>query len=440
MAQEVHDGVGHGLAVIAMQAGVALHVLDRDPARARELLGHPSQPPAGRRWTGCAPSCSGSAPAGEADPPRARRPGWPTCRCCWTGCAPAGCVLSVTGSTRAAGVPPDVGAAAYRIVQEALTNVLRHAGDTAAWVSVSRLPTGSLVVEVARPAAAARRGGEAGRAGHRRHAASGPPRSAARSAGPRRGRVRGARGAAAADRRSRRRDPGRRRRRPGPGPDGAAGAARRPSRTSSWSARPPTAGPGWPLVRADAARRRADGRPDARCSTASRRCAEITADPALAAVRVVVLTTFELDEYVFEALRGRGQRLRAQGRRPGRAAARGAGGRRRRLAAVADGDPPGDRALRRRTAPAARPRTRGSPSSPSGSGRSSPGSRPGGPTTRSPPRWWSARPPCARTSAGRCSSCTPATAPSWWSSRSSPGCDMAILRIAPLPGAVPDLS
>jgi DNA-binding NarL/FixJ family response regulator len=32
--------------------------------------------------------------------------------------------------------------------------------------------------------------------------------------------------------------------------------------------------------------------------------AEVTADPALADVRVVMLTTFELDEYVFEALRG----------------------------------------------------------------------------------------------------------------------------------------
>ena len=38
MAQDLHDGVGHGLAVIAMQAGVALHVLDRDPAKARESL------------------------------------------------------------------------------------------------------------------------------------------------------------------------------------------------------------------------------------------------------------------------------------------------------------------------------------------------------------------------------------------------------------------
>src|SRR5690349_4485639 len=31
--------------------------------------------------------------------------------------------------------------------------------------------------------------------------------------------------------------------------------------------------------------------------------AEVTADPSLADVRVVMLTTFELDEYVFEALR-----------------------------------------------------------------------------------------------------------------------------------------
>ena len=38
MARDVHDGVGHGLAVIAMHAGVALHVLDREPERARELL------------------------------------------------------------------------------------------------------------------------------------------------------------------------------------------------------------------------------------------------------------------------------------------------------------------------------------------------------------------------------------------------------------------
>jgi signal transduction histidine kinase len=38
MAQDLHDGVGHGLAVIAMHAGVALHVLERDPTSARQAL------------------------------------------------------------------------------------------------------------------------------------------------------------------------------------------------------------------------------------------------------------------------------------------------------------------------------------------------------------------------------------------------------------------
>jgi signal transduction histidine kinase len=38
VAQEVHDVVGHGQAVIAMQSGVALHVLQRDPEKARAPL------------------------------------------------------------------------------------------------------------------------------------------------------------------------------------------------------------------------------------------------------------------------------------------------------------------------------------------------------------------------------------------------------------------
>ena len=73
MAQDLHDGVGHGLAVIAMQAGVALHVLDRDPARAR------------RRWRRSgtrAPEALDAlraelvhAAAGPAAPPRTPRRG-----------------------------------------------------------------------------------------------------------------------------------------------------------------------------------------------------------------------------------------------------------------------------------------------------------------------------------------------------------------------------
>ena len=83
MAQELHDGVGHGLAVIAMQAGVALHVLDKDPAEARaslEAIRDTSQGVAGRAavpsWPGPAPgSRRATAPLGLADLAGAGRPG-----------------------------------------------------------------------------------------------------------------------------------------------------------------------------------------------------------------------------------------------------------------------------------------------------------------------------------------------------------------------------
>ena len=84
--------------------------------------------------------------------------------------------LSVTLPGATPAVPPDVGAAAYRIVQESLTNVLRHAG------------TGEASVRVAVDGGAAGRGGRPGQRARRpaRAAAGspacagGPSRSAAR--------------------------------------------------------------------------------------------------------------------------------------------------------------------------------------------------------------------------------------------------------------------
>ena len=92
----------------------------------------------------------------------------------------------------------------------------------------------------------------------------------------------------------------------------------------------------------------------------------------------------------------RRQRLPAEGRRARRPARRDPGRGRRRLAARARRDPPGDRAVRdgRRRG---RPLTRSSASSPSASGRSWRGWRPAGPTRRSPRSSWSVPTPCART-------------------------------------------
>jgi signal transduction histidine kinase len=143
MAQDLHDGVGHGLAVIAMQAGVALHVLDRDPARAREsLLAIRDTSRESLDALRAELSRLSTEPGGG---PRAVRNGLAD-------------LPGLVGRVRAGGldvdlrssdvrVPEDVAAAAYLVVQEALTNVLRHSGATSARVEVAE-ESGSLVVSV----------------------------------------------------------------------------------------------------------------------------------------------------------------------------------------------------------------------------------------------------------------------------------------------------
>ena len=147
IAREVHDGVGHGLAVIALQSGVALHVLDRDPARARELL-TAIQATSRESLDGLrAELLRFRDPAAPAGPAALRpTPGLADLPALLDRMRAGGLVLHARLDD-CPGVPGHVGAAAYRIVQEALTNVLRHAGDTPAWVTV-RCTAGSLLVEV----------------------------------------------------------------------------------------------------------------------------------------------------------------------------------------------------------------------------------------------------------------------------------------------------
>jgi signal transduction histidine kinase len=127
IARDVHDVVGHSLATIALQAGVAEHLLDGREDRARESMA------AIRRLSRDALR-EVSAMLGvlrEDDGAAARAP------------APDVEQLPrLVADMRAAGlqveleladgpVPEVVGGAAYRIVQESLTNVVRHAGDGA---------------------------------------------------------------------------------------------------------------------------------------------------------------------------------------------------------------------------------------------------------------------------------------------------------------------
>ena len=146
MAQELHDVVGHGLAVIAMQAGVALHVLDRDPGKARESL-EAIRAMSRESLDGLRTELA-QLRAGAGDVPERRPlPGVADLALLVQRVREGGVDvrLEVTGPMD--GLPTDVGAAAYRIVQESLTNVLRHAGADAATVVV-RAADAQLEVEV----------------------------------------------------------------------------------------------------------------------------------------------------------------------------------------------------------------------------------------------------------------------------------------------------
>ena len=143
MAHDLHDGVGHGLAVIAMQAGVALHVLDRDPAKARESL-------LAIRETSRESLDALRAELVRLAPEQDRgqrtvRNGLPDLPGLVGRVRAGGLDVALTSTD--ATVSEDAGAAAYLVVQEALTNVLRHSGASTARVEVT-VEAGALVVVV----------------------------------------------------------------------------------------------------------------------------------------------------------------------------------------------------------------------------------------------------------------------------------------------------
>ncbi len=146
LAREVHDVAGHGLAVIAMQAGVTLRVLDHDPegaraalrgirATSRDALAELRSEVEAMQYGTAAPRRPGT---GLADLPalveRMRETGLP--------------VTLELPEAGAAEVPVEVNRAAYRIVQEALTNVLRHAGPQASAQVTVAVADGRLMLEV----------------------------------------------------------------------------------------------------------------------------------------------------------------------------------------------------------------------------------------------------------------------------------------------------
>jgi signal transduction histidine kinase len=128
IAREVHDVVGHGLATIALRAGVADHVMEKDPRESQEALR------AIRQISTDALDDLGAllGVLREGDgAERAPVPDLDAVPRLVDGMRRAGMDVDLEVAGAENGVSDVVGAAAYRIVQEALTNVARHAGDGA---------------------------------------------------------------------------------------------------------------------------------------------------------------------------------------------------------------------------------------------------------------------------------------------------------------------
>lgn len=127
IAAELHDVLGHHLSLINVRAGVGLHLMDRDPQQARAALEAIVQSSA-EALREVRAVLDTLYPSGEAAP-RAPAPGLDRLGELTDDAAVATRTV-IDGPARP--LPAPVDRAAYRIVQEALTNVRRHAGPGAA--------------------------------------------------------------------------------------------------------------------------------------------------------------------------------------------------------------------------------------------------------------------------------------------------------------------
>ncbi|GAB7045135.1 heme exporter protein CcmD [Catenuloplanes indicus] len=145
ISRELHDHVAHSVGVIALQAGAAARVMESQPERAREAMR--AIEATSRDTLAGLRRMLGSLRHAEQAPLRPA-PGLADLDQLVAAATAAGVAVDLTVSGEQRTLAADVELSAYRIIQESLTNVLRHADAETCRISVDYGP-GELAIEVA---------------------------------------------------------------------------------------------------------------------------------------------------------------------------------------------------------------------------------------------------------------------------------------------------
>jgi len=134
IAREVHDVLAHGISVINVQASVALHLIEERPEQARTAL--TAIKDVSKDALRDLRSVLATLRQPDEPPERVPTPSLANLDQLVTRTAAAGLEVRTEIAGPLEQLPASVDLAAFRILQEALTNVIRHAGTSSATVRV----------------------------------------------------------------------------------------------------------------------------------------------------------------------------------------------------------------------------------------------------------------------------------------------------------------
>jgi signal transduction histidine kinase len=145
IARELHDVVAHTMSVIAVQAGVANHVAAEHPDEARRALSSIEETSRGalhemRALLGVLRDDGNTSPAGQPGEGPAPSPQLADLTTLVQRTADAGVRIDLLVTGQPPQLPAGLQLAAYRVVQEAVTNVVKHAATDHCEVSIAYQP------------------------------------------------------------------------------------------------------------------------------------------------------------------------------------------------------------------------------------------------------------------------------------------------------------